>query len=97
MPEALWDAAVHLAKEHGPGVISRALPMDYGALKRRMETDESPCFVELTSAQLCSPSETVGPVVEVVEADGSRMTIRLTAGDRMDFVGLVNAFRRRCA
>jgi hypothetical protein len=37
MPAALWAAAVALARQHGLYLMARALRVDYGALKKRMD------------------------------------------------------------
>jgi hypothetical protein len=99
MPAELWTAAVRLAREHGPYEIARSLPVDYGALKKRMEAEEAdrtPRFVEFTPPRIASPSDGVA-MVELVDADGTRMTVRVSTHEALDVVGLVNAFRRRGA
>ena len=52
-------------------------------------------FVELRGAQLLGPAS--GAVVEVVDADGGRLTIQLGTGSELDVAELVEAFRRRRA
>jgi hypothetical protein len=50
MPAELWAAAVELARQHGLGPTSKALRVDYGALRKRLQSAESPTgprFVEL--------------------------------------------------
>jgi len=100
-PPELWKAAVLLARRHGLYDVSRALPIDYGALKKRMAADGGdpgvPEFIEFTPVEPTNTLRTgeAGPVVELAAADGARMTIRLPAGDVLDLVGLVGAFRRR--
>ena len=37
MPEELWGDAVSLARSHGIAPIARALRLDYGSLKKRVE------------------------------------------------------------
>ena len=69
IPEALWSAAVAVARQHGRYATSRALGLDYGALKKRMDAAEepraaSPTFVELT------PSP--GACACVIEIEGPR-------------------------
>jgi len=99
MPSELWTAAVRLAREHGISEISRALPIDYGALKRRMEAEDAgqaPRFIELRTEFVPHPPATVGSVVDLVDADGAKMTIRLPAGASFNVADLVSAFRARC-
>ena len=101
MPAGLWAKAVALARTSGLCPIARALRVDYASLARRLEADggersariESGGFVELRGADLLGG----GTVVEVAEADGARLTIRLAAGHALDAPALVGAFRRRDA
>ena len=140
MPAELWAAAVALARgEHTISQVSRWLPVDYGALKRRVETAEAEAteaaemkrdessgatvarvesapldarvpvshsvydedetdalrFVELSGESLFGASAASECVVEVVSADGARMTIRQPAGAELDVVGLTASFWRR--
>jgi len=43
IPQELWGQAVDLAVEQGIYGTARALHLDYGALKKRVEARESPC------------------------------------------------------
>lgn len=101
MPAELWARAVALARSRGTYRIARALRIDYESLARRLaeaggdrtgdaKTDG---FVELRGADLLGGTT----VVEVSDADGARMTIRLGAGSALDAAALVGAFRRRAA
>ena len=51
IPDELWDAAVSLCAEHSVCKVSRALRLDYNALRERSlrseETPAPPAFVEL--------------------------------------------------
>lgn len=104
MPEDLWMEAVSLARKHDPFVVARCLPVDYGALKRRLSPSDGPeakasvrpaDFIELRPAPSKIPPEAPGLVVELVEADGARMVIRLPGTGAVDVASLVGAFRRR--
>ena len=106
MPAALWADVVALARRRGVYVIARALSVDYGALRRRMaETPASRAdgagdaggFVELSGAQLLGVTAAPGPVVEVEDGAGARLTIRLAADAALDVVGVVAGFCRRGA
>jgi len=95
MPEELWAGAVALAKEFGICPIARALPVDYTALRKRMERPSEaglvkPTFVQLpaTVAQAVVPSTSV----EISARDGSRMLIHLEAGRGMEAASIVAAF-----
>lgn len=97
IPDALWSAAVGIARKHGLTEISRALSVEYGVLKRRMEAEDAGQtaeFVELKAVHLPEASVADGSVVEVVDSDGARMVIRLPGHGPLDLVGLVSAFRR---
>jgi hypothetical protein len=53
MPSEPWDVAVHLAKRFGVCRIARAVGLDYGCLRKRVEQapaqteDVTPTFLEL--------------------------------------------------
>lgn len=101
IPSELWRDAVRLARAHGLYEVSRAIPVDYGALKKHMEGNGEglalPRFVELAPRASAATSvwEGQGAFVELSGVDGARMTIRLPAGEVLDVVGLVSAFQRR--
>jgi len=104
MPEDLWGAAVVLARKHGLYRIARGLPVDYGALKMRVDrrgasdvATRQADFIELTAARFGVSSEPPVFEVEVTDPDGARMVVRLPGTAAVDVVGLVGAFRRRCA
>ena len=103
MPAELWRAAVALARDGGTYPIARAVRVDYESLARRVaeaDTSErggaaaSAEFVELTGAQLLGASSMSGPVVEMADPDGVRVTIRLTGGAPLDVAEVVHGFRR---
>jgi hypothetical protein len=56
MPAALWTAAIALAQRHGLYTTARALHLDYGSLKKRVDAadarrETAPAFVELPPHQ----------------------------------------------
>ena len=80
-----------------------ALGLNYESLKKRLleansrehaQVSADGAFVELTGAQLLGP-EISGTVVEVSDAVGGRLTVRLGAGSALDVARLVVAFRGR--
>jgi hypothetical protein len=102
MPAALWDDAVALARELGVYAVKSALGLNYESLKKRLDEASSrdraqpgtsAKFFELTGAQLLAPPLTAGPVVEVSDARGGRLTVRLGAGPSLDVARLVAAFQ----
>lgn len=97
IPDALWSAAVGVARKHGLTKTSRSLSIEYGVLKRKLEAEDAGQtteFVELKALPLPEASVADGSVVEVVDSDGARMVIRLPGNGPLDLVGLVSAFRR---
>lgn len=101
MPEGLWDGAVALAQEHGAYVIARGLPVDYGALKARLDrcpaadggrAAQTAAFVELDAARLLGGVDESGPVVKLARPDGARMVVRLPRSAPLDLASLVAAF-----
>ena len=103
MPAGLWAEAVRLARRHGVYAIARALSVHYGALRQRVAEPPSPPpdasggFVELSGAQLLGATAAAGPVVEVDDGAGARLTIRLAADAALDVAGVVAGFCRRRA
>ena len=101
MPSRLWDQASLLAREHGVHRIKCALGLNYESLKKRVgdvggrggARAAAAEFVELRGTPLPGPAPAV--VVEVSDADGSRLTVQLGTGSGFDVAGLVEAFRRR--
>jgi hypothetical protein len=103
MPASLWKAAVGLARRLGVNPVKEALGLNYNALRTRLEATNggavatSPArFVELNGAQVLGVA-TTGAVVEVADAHGARLTVRLDAGTPLDVARLVEAFRRPTA
>jgi hypothetical protein len=90
MPAALWAAAIALARQHGLYTTARALRVDYGSLKKRMDAAgagrvPSPAFVELPAAR----STGLGACVIDLEAPrGGRMRIEVTGVTVADLVTL---------
>jgi len=103
MPAELWRSAVALARDGGTYPIARAVRVDYESLARRVAeasagerggTAAPAEFVELTGAQLLGAAGAVGPVVELADADGVHVTIRLAGGAPLDVAEVVHGFRR---
>ena len=98
MPEKLWQEAVKVAREEGLYATSRALRVDYGRLKERLSTvtesavdAQAPAFVEMDLGQLHGGGTAV---VELLDRDGSRMRVEVTAA-MVDVTGLVRTFWSR--
>jgi hypothetical protein len=91
MPVALWTAAVALARQQGLYTTARRLGIDYGSLKKRLNTAgagrvPAPAFVELSTA-VRPPG--LGPCVIDLEAPrGRRLRIEVTGVTMPDLVML---------
>lgn len=108
MPEELWKEACVAAKRLGACRMARALGVKYDTLRQRVlaggaagirgeatVVPSSTQFIELTGFSAASHAIAADEaVVEMVAADGARLTIRLK-GAGLDVPGLVNAFRGR--
>ena len=95
MPEDLWAGAVALAKEFGICPIARALPVDYTALRKRVERPPRAGLVKPTFVQLpatVAPASAPAATIEISARDGSRMLIHLEAGRGMEAASIVVAF-----
>jgi len=106
MPEELWEAAVSLAQSHGLYPIARALRLDYGSLQKRLvrspgsgsgDTDSVGRFVEIDAMHLVRGLEPGGAVVELSDAEGTKLVVRLSGRESLDVPALVETFRRRCS
>ena len=106
MPPDLWREAVGLARKGGTCATARALGVDFESLARRVaearagaegDAARTNGFVELSGAQLLGAAVPTGPVVEISDADGVRLTIRLARDTPLDVVGVVQGFCRRGA
>ena len=96
MPEELWAGAIALAKEFGICPIARALPVDYSALRKRVERPPEaglvkPTFVQLPAAMAPAAAPS-GTTIEISAGDGVRMLIHLEAGRGMEAARIVAAF-----
>lgn len=103
MPVPLWNGAIALARRLGVNPVKNALGLNYKALRIRVEagggratsTDApSARFVELSRAQGLGVPAVTGAVVEMSDAHGARLTVRLVADGDLDVARLVEAFRR---
>jgi hypothetical protein len=103
LPEELWREAAKLACIHGINPTARALRLDYYALKEHAaaaaEAGEpapdghSPQFVEVLPAAI--PGARPECLIEIEEAGGDKMRIRLAGGNLPDVAQLTRAFRER--
>jgi hypothetical protein len=108
MPEELWKEACAAGKRLGTGRVARALGLGYESLKQRVLASGSggvrdpgrvlptgAQFIELTGFAAVGHADAGDEaVVEIVAADGARLTIRLKAAG-LDVAALVRVFRGR--
>ncbi len=105
MPIELWSESMTLARTHGIPKVAKALHLDYGALKKRLQRDDKVCecspFVEIKSL----PPLVSSPIsrgehrveVELLSTDEARMVVRASESQALDLVGLAEVFWRRSA
>jgi hypothetical protein len=85
MPEELWQEAGAAARRLGVCPVSRALGLGYQTLKRRVSPSESspsnvvsqPRFIEVAGFAPMNGVTADEAIMEMVFADGSRLTVRL--------------------
>ena len=93
MPATLWTAAIALAREDGLYPTARALHLDYGSLKKRVDAAgasraATPAFVELPAA----PTTGLGAcVIEFDARPGRRLRIEVSGVTMADLVTLTQA------
>ena len=100
MPEALWQAAAELSKRSSVSHISKALRLDYTALKKRVhgqnkkdlpavKTKPSFNFIELDIEKTSSIPECT---IEMEKGNGAKMKIHLRGRTDLDLYELGRAF-----
>ena len=100
MPAELWRAATELARELGVYRVARELGVGYESLKDRAGARSEPgvreagAFVELAGASLLSAAPAAArSEVELSDASGVKVVIRLDAGESVDVGEVLAAFR----
>jgi hypothetical protein len=100
IPEELWTAAVEVARQCGLAPTARALHLDYYSLKHRLEGDKAlarqplPAFVEVLPPRVARIAECV---VELEDAQGTRLRISLKGSGISELTALVQALRKEGA
>jgi hypothetical protein len=101
IPDELWKAAADLAHVHGLSRTAAALNLSYYDLKRRLVAARRPRrrrlipapFVEV-APPAWAPDLGERGTVEVVQASGARLTLRLPNASASDLLALVHLFLR---
>lgn len=97
MPESLWEPAIELAKEYGLAPVQGILRIDYRGLQRRVTgvrlttPPKKPLagFVELPAFSAPRRCE---HTVELEDAGGRRMSVKLCGGNLAELAPLIQAF-----
>ena len=97
LPEALWQAAVELARQHGIYPVSHPLRLDYVGLKKRLGGSRrarhrrpKPAFVELIAPSSVQGGECV---IEFETSAGNKMRIQWKTASQPDWTSLLRAWR----
>jgi len=97
LPEALWQAAVELARQHGVYSVAHPLRLDYMRLKQRLggpptrhKKAPKPSFVELVAPHSAALE---GCVIEFESSGGGKMRIQWKAAAPPDWASLLRAWR----
>jgi hypothetical protein len=99
LPEALWQAAVELARQHGLHAVAHPLRLDYMGLKRRLaggtevrkkKKSTSPGFVELIASH---PATVADCVIEFESRSGGKIRIQWKGSGAPDWASLLRAWR----
>ncbi|OFV88147.1 MAG: hypothetical protein A3J75_07120 [Acidobacteria bacterium RBG_16_68_9] len=99
MPAGLWAEATELGRELGAYRVARALGIGYESLRDRLGGDvvveprQERTFVEVSPASLFAPPVMGRSEVELSDASGVKVLIRFGAGESVDVVALLAAFR----
>jgi hypothetical protein len=99
LPEDLWAAAAELAKRYGVNPTARALRLEYGGLRKRVENrgqakrkrapSTPPSFMEFVAP---GAKAVTNCTVEVESAQGGKLRLELKAVATTELVGLIRAF-----
>lgn len=104
MPEPLWQAAASLSKKLSIQQVSKALRLNYGALKKRVHPvkkdlcagKQAPAtFIELGLSQQAAPISEC--IVEMHDSCGAKMRMHFRGKTDLDLLELGKAFWRKGA
>ena len=104
MPAELWAGAVAVARKRGLYSTARGVGIDYGGLAKRMKAESLGVeaarpvgveFVEWSGVEILGQVAAPVPasaVVEMSDASGRQLTVRMSGGEGMDVAAIVAAF-----
>jgi hypothetical protein len=97
LPDALWQAAVELARQYGIYAVSQPLRLDYTRLKQRLggvpiqlRKANKPAFLEFIRSGATALPECV---IEFEAVNGGKMRIQWKASVPPDWASLLRAWR----
>ena len=97
LPEALWQAAVELARQYGVYAVAHPLRLDYTRLKQRLgatairpRKGNKPAFIELIGHP---PAVLPECVIEFESASGGKMRFQWKGAVPPDWASLLRAWR----
>ncbi len=100
MPEQLWQAAAQLSKQSSINKVSKALGLNYTALKKRVYPHDQPVnapapspFIELGIEHQAAPVAEC--IVEMEDGCGAKMKMHFRGKTDLDLVELGKAFWTR--
>lgn len=100
MPEQLWQAAASLSKQLSIQQVSKALGLNYSALKKRVYLQDQPvnkhtpaAFIELGFEKQAAPI--VECIVEMQDGCGAKMRMHFRGKTDLDLLELGKAFWRK--
>jgi hypothetical protein len=101
IPEELWKAATDLGRIHGVSPTASALKVNFLQLQQRLlaggfgrgKGPARPAFIELPPAA-SPPDQSERGTLEVVQASGARLTLRLPHATAKELQPLVHLFLR---
>ena len=100
MPESFWEPATQLAKEYGLAPVQGILRIDYRGLQRRVSGVRLPTapkkqtasFVELSALPALPAPRRCEHTLELEDAGGRRMSLKLSGGSLAELAPLIQAF-----
>ena len=97
VPRQVWDAATALAATHGPSLVAQTLHLDFYKIRARLQGKRSlppaPAFVEIPwPGPAAVPAPGGACTVELSDAGGARLSMRLPGTDTAAVLALAQAF-----
>lgn len=101
IPAALWESAVQLTRQHSFHQVARALHLDYNALKKRAQSQETRSRAQKDSGPVFWEMEAGGVLplgsecfVEMEDPRGAKLKIHVKGKGALDLLALSQCFLR---